>query len=245
MAATVEKMVEVIRQVVNMAEAGTQETIEAVQSAREGTGTIAASVESITAIKTKVDISASKIAALDKHSAQIGLILNTITDMAYQSNILALNAAIEAARAGDAGRGFAVVADEVRKLAEKTMAATREVSDAIRGIQEATTLNAKSVERTVGTIEEANVLADDSGKSLAHIVDMVEQSNDQVRAIAAAAEEQSAASEEINRSLTDINAISAETADGMRSSARAVAELSDQAEDLGRLVAEMAAEGRG
>jgi methyl-accepting chemotaxis protein len=105
--------------------------------------------QSIETVREYSISAAQKVRKLGERSSQIGLIIQTIDDIADQTNLLALNAAIEAARAGEYGRGFAVVADEVRKLAERSTQSTKEIANIINETQIETSQAVEAMEKSV------------------------------------------------------------------------------------------------
>ena len=61
-----------------------------------------------------------EVSLLNKSFGNIRKIVDTITNVAIQTNMLAVNGNIEAARSGEYGRGFSVVAADIRALANES-----------------------------------------------------------------------------------------------------------------------------
>ncbi len=108
-------------------------------------------------------------------SSEIGKIIKTIEDIAFQTNILALNAAVEAARAGEAGKGFAVVADEVRNLAVKSADASKTTNALIEETVASINLVNESAEVTMNSMDSINTMTTKMSKDIKGIADTVEE----------------------------------------------------------------------
>lgn len=110
-----------------------------------------------------------EMAELNEATAQVGEVLETISEIADQTNLLALNAAIEAARAGEAGRGFAIVAQEVRKLAEHSIESTGQISEILGQIQNKTQTATDRVNQSKVVFERGKVLTDKTNQAFQKI----------------------------------------------------------------------------
>jgi methyl-accepting chemotaxis protein len=124
------------------------------------------SLDSVRRLATASREAQESVTQLGEHSQQVTGIVQTIREIADQTNLLALNAAIEAARAGEQGRGFAVVADEVRKLAERTSQATQEIGHLIAEIQTGIESAVVTIGNSTADVDEGMRHVEASGSAL-------------------------------------------------------------------------------
>ncbi len=221
-----------IEQVTNNAQAVTRDSAEAARYSRDGAKTVKETIVGMEAIRSKVGLSASKVEEMGTRSEEIGAIVETIEDIASQTNLLALNAAIEAARAGEQGKGFAVVADEVRKLAERSSLATKEIAGLIKGIQKTVSEAVSAMKESATEVESGVERANSAGEVLNNILEAAESVYKQAEEAGTAAAKVSAAAGELVSAVDSVSAVIEENTAATEQMAANSTELTRQIENI-------------
>ena len=159
---------------------------------------------------------------ITQSSDEISRIIDTIENIAFQTNILALNAAVEAARAGTNGKGFAVVAEEVRNLAIKSDQAAKATKELI--------------ERSVNAVESGSLEVEKVTDSVTAAAKMAEEAVEQMEQVTKAVEDQTDAIEQVATGIEQISGVVQNNSATAEESAATSQELSSQAAMLQQLV---------
>ena len=214
-ASSVQELSATISELADLSRRTAQATDEAGVFVEKAGGQLNISMEYV----RKLNVAMNKISA---SSEEIGKIISTIENIAFQTNILALNAAVEAARAGAAGKGFAVVADEVRNLATKSDEAAKATKELIEGSITSVHEGSDVVSKVTEFLENTSEMAGGVTTQMAIVVDSVRS--------------QTSAIGQINDGVEQISAVVQTNSATSEQSAAASEELSSQANLLKELV---------
>lgn len=191
----------------------------------ESTAEIA--VTSVTMLEQNDEIMRKMMDAMNEINStadRINVIIKTIDDIAFQTNILALNAAVEAARAGAAGKGFAVVADEVRNLATKSAEAAKDTEKLIHESGKAVDVGAK--------------LVAEMAEQMKSVVECSKKSKDQAQQITGLIQKQQIAVSEIEERARIVSNVISQNAQTASESAGIAHGVSDEIARMRNIVSE-------
>ncbi|MBX7134314.1 MAG: methyl-accepting chemotaxis protein [Fimbriimonadaceae bacterium] len=239
--AAMERLAEAIDTVLK----GSQEQQEAARRAttvaEDGAEAVEHTITSMDRIQKQVTASAEAVRDLGEQQEKIGAIVQTIDEIAEQTNLLALNAAIEAARAGEQGRGFAVVADEVRKLAERSSEATKEIAGLIENVSTGVASAISAMEASAREVSEGTTHSDAASKALGAIEEAINAVRDLSERSEKAVEDMRRNSDTVTNAITSVASVSEETAAAAQQMSATTEEVSASAQQVTAAVEEQTA----
>ncbi len=199
--------------------AGARETSNAAeevgQFVNQAGAQLGVSIENVKELSASMD-------RISEESKQIGTIIATIENIAFQINILSLNAAVEAARAGAAGKGFAVVAEEISSLASKSDEAAKATKELIESSAATIVEGGKAMNRVTEALGRTGELAGNVTVKMEQVVDAVEK--------------QTVAMEQVSTGVEQISAVVENNSATSQECAAASEELSSQSSMLMELI---------
>ncbi len=192
-------------------------TTEMIQTTNEAATKGAADMTNATnmmeSIKDSVESTASVVEALGEQLKNIDTFVDTIAEIASQTNLLSLNASIEAARAGEMGKGFAVVASEISKLADQSNEAASKITELIEEIMKNSDEAVSAMRQGAQSVVDGTHTVNEAGNTFSNIVEMVYSISEQSERMSEIVGHLSEGTETIAGNIQKIEDMSADVAD--------------------------------
>jgi len=196
-------------------------------------------ISALDEIQQAVDLSYKGIIRLSENSGKIGSIINVINDITKRTNLLALNASIIAAQAGEYGKSFGVVADEIRNLSLQTGHSTGEITSIIDDIMTESRMAATNVKVTKDLVQQGVLLGQDTGKTLAEIVNSANEAMDLTEEIKLATEEQSKSLSLMTNSIEEVSTMATHIFSASKEQSLATKHIASSVETIRKMTLNM------
>lgn len=224
------------------------------EAAKKGASDMTNATNMMGVIKESVEGTASVVEALGEQLKNIDTFVDTIAEIASQTNLLSLNASIEAARAGEMGKGFAVVASEISKLADQSNEAASKITELIAEIMKNSDEAVTAMRQGAQSVVDGTETVNEAGNTFSNIVDMVYSISEQSERMSEIVSQLSNGTDTIADNISKIEDMSSNVADETQNvsaasqeqtaSSHEVAEASDKlannAQDLQDFVSKFA-----
>lgn len=208
----------------------------AVEVSQEGRQATEVTIDRMGLIKLQMQSIAETVVMLSEHSESIEKIIETVKDLAHQSNLLAVNASIEAARAGEQGKGFAVVAHEIKNLSDQSDEATAQVRTLLMDTRTRISAVVSAAEHGSQAVEAGVQQSNRAGEAIHSLAETVARAAQAARMIEATSEQQTAGVSQVAQAMANIEAATHQNSSGMEHIQDATKRLDLLASQLERLI---------
>jgi methyl-accepting chemotaxis protein len=187
-------------------------------------------------VREQVQTIVDAVEKLNSQLSQIDAIIQSVSDVAKQSQLLAVNASIEAAKAGEAGLRFAVVAKEIKHLAAHSREATDSVRRTLGNVKKGIRNIAEASEDGRQRVSRGMISIENSGKVINRLAAVIQSTADAARQISDNTHQQVDGLKEMSTAMFQIDDLSKGNLLSVREIENYGEKLNKKAQEMERLV---------